>query len=271
VARYRALSATFLTGVIPAITALALGLSIWLLITSFWPDFSTAHLRLAWPFLMRTFVFTLVSATFQVAIGLLAALTILWVARSQLSRLLLTTIFLVPYAIPASIVGLAFRFGLGPQSAWAIAMSNHFGIAPDYWLFENAMFVATVVSIWQFFPFSFLICYLTLLSIPESMLRSARIDGAGFIRILVDIALARIWPVLLAVFLLRIVFMMVKFDTLFIFTEAILSDSDVATIELARAISGSTSPELNVIAWLLQASAFGVAIIYFRLNQRSIG
>jgi len=149
-------------------------------------------------------------------------------------------------------------------------MRSLLGVPPEFWLYEHPMAAAVVASIWQFFPFAFLLSYLALRAIPPATLRSAQLDGAPFLRMTRDIVIARIWPVLAAVFALRLVFMLVKFDTPFVFTETIESDSDVATIELWRAIDGSTSPELPLIAWGLQILAICCSAIYLWARRGSL-
>jgi len=187
---------------------------------------------------------------------------VLWLARSRISQLALITVFLLPYAIPATVIGLVMRFALGPQSAWAEMMSRLAGIPPDFWLYRHPFEAAIFASIWQFFPFAFLLSYLALRTVPPILLRTAQLDGAPFLRMTYEIILVRIWPVLAAIFALRLVFMLVKFDTPFIFTEQIDSSKDVATIEVWRAIQGSPSPELSIIAWGLQLPAIAIALLY---------
>jgi ABC-type sugar transport system permease subunit len=223
---------------------------------------------LALPFLARSLVFAAITAAAQTTLGVLAALTVLWLARRRVSQLALITIFLLPYAVPASVIGLVFRFTFGTDSAWATTISPLLGVPVDYWLYAHPLRAAGLATIWQFFPFAFLLSFLAIRSIPREVLRSAQLDGAPFWRLLRTIVLARIWPVLASIFALRFVFMLVKFDTPFIFTETIASSQDVATVELWRAVAGSGSPELPVIAWGLQLTVIALATGYVIAQRR---
>jgi ABC-type sugar transport system permease subunit len=263
------LAVRIIIGLPLVIMSLAVLSVFWLLLTDFWPEPSARTIAVALPFLFRTATFAVVTTTGQFALGLLAALCVLWLARSRWSQLGLITIFLLPYAIPASTIGLAFRFAFGPDSVWAAWASPLFGVEPQFWLYDNALKASMVACIWQFFPFSFLLFYLALKTTPAATLRAAQLDGAGFTRITLNVVLGRIAPILAAVFVLRLTFMLVKFDTPFVFTETIATLDDVATVELARAVIGSPSPELPVIAWALQLTAFLVAITYVGLRRRA--
>lgn len=258
---------TYLPQLLMAAVLLLVG---WCLSTEFRPELARENFELALPFIGRSVAFAIATAAGQTLLGLLAALSVLWLARRRLTQMIMLTIFLVPYAIPASLIGLVFRFALGGQSAWAQMSSSTFGIPSDYWLYAHPLRAASLASIWQFFPFAFLLIFLALRSIPQEVIRSAQIDGAPFSALLRDVVLARIWPVLASVFALRIVFMLVKFDTPFVFTETIASPEDVATVELWRAFSGSSSPELAVIAWCLQLLVLFVSLTYIAAQRRRL-
>jgi len=260
--------ARILIGLPIGLMGLCVVLVLGVLVGDFLPAITSENLGLAGPFLLRTIAYALITAMGQVLIGLLAALTVLWLAKRRLSQLVLIVVFLLPYAIPATVIGLVFRFGLGSESMWAQYASPFFGVAPTYWLYDHTFEAAILASIWQFFPFAFLLSFLALRSIPTQTLRAAQIDGAPFHHILAAIVLPRIWPVLAAILSLRFIFMMVKFDTPYVFTETIQSAHDVATIELWRAIAGSTSPELSLIGWGLQLMVLFVAASYVWVRAR---
>lgn len=260
--------ARLLIGLPAGLMAISLLRVLWLLVAQFTPALSSETMALAWPFLARSLIYALVTSSGQVLVGLLAAFTVLWLARSRASQLAMITVYLIPYAIPASVIALAVRFALGAQSAWADIVSPIVGVEPGFWLYQNTFTIAVLVSIWQFFPFAFLLSFLALRTIPSETLRAAQLDGAPFMAMVRDIVLRRIWSVLMAIFGLRLVFMLVKFDTPFVFTEKIASVHDVATIELWRAIGGSTSPELTVIAWGLQLFVLSVSLLYVSAHRR---
>ncbi len=263
------MSARLLLGIQIALLAGSLVLVLQLLITGLPSGWSGENWLLAAPFVARSLIYAFVTAATQVAVGLAAALTILWLTQGRRAQLILITIFLLPYAVPATVIGLVFRFGLGAESAWAEAVSPIFGVPTTYWLTEHAFEASILASIWQFFPFAFLLCFLALKSLDPQMLRAAQSDGAPFRAMLSHIILARIWPILVGVFTLRLLFMLVKFDTPYVFTELINSLDDTATVELRRAVVGSNSPELGLIGWSLQLCALVVAVAHVFLQRRT--
>lgn len=253
-------------------TLLVLPLSLVLiaLVKDYRPDLSSEGWGLARPFLGRTLIFALASTVGQMIVGVAAALTVLWTTRSALKQTIVIAVFLLPYAIPASVVGLSFGFAAGPQSYWAEMMESVFSIPPGYWLYDHPLLSAVAASIWQYFPFAFLLTLLALRTIPADTLRAAQLDGATFSSITSKIVLRSIWPVLLAIFMLRFVFMLVKFDTPFVFLEKIATRDEVATLELWRSVRGSDSSHLGTIAWMLQLSAIAIALLYARIHRRGV-
>jgi ABC-type sugar transport system permease subunit len=260
---------TRLLTIIPyGIMGITLLLVLWRLATEFALVVNVETVTLALPFLVRSVVFATLTAAAQTLVGLAAALTVLWLARRRITQLALITIFLLPYAVPASVIGLVFRFVVGTGSAWATTMSPLVGVPPEYWLYSHPLRAAGLATIWQFSPFAFLLSFLAIRAIPQGELRSAQMDGAPFWKLLESVVLARIWPVLASIFALRLVFMLVKFDTPYVFTEMIASADDVATVELWRVFKGSGSPELPIIAWALQLTVIGLATGYVFAQRR---
>jgi multiple sugar transport system permease protein len=210
------------------------------------------------PILGRTLVFALFSSAAQTIIGLLSALAVLWCARSFWERIALVACYYLPYAVPSALVGLAYRFAIGPRGSFAEVMRAVFGIDPAFWLLENPLVAATVASAWQFAPFAFLLSYLALRSTPRRYLDAARIDGAPFWSLLIDIVLRRILPILISIFFLRLVFMIGKYDTPYIFTKGISSIEHVASVEIYPAFQ---SDAIRGLPATLTLVVFGLSVI----------
>lgn len=218
-------------------------------------------------FLLRTAIFATITALLQTILGLAAALSVLWAGPRPRVRLLLITLFMLPYAIPSSLIGLSFKFALGAEGWIAAAAEAALGWPRDTLLGPNKLAVAGLASVWQFFPFAFLLFFLSLKSTPQAQLRSARLDGAPAAAMLIEIVLGRIWVVALSILFLRLAFMLVKYDTPFVFTVAMASEDDVATVELAKLLQGSSSLDLVALAWSLLGLSLAVVTGYLLVER----
>lgn len=189
----------------------------------------------------RTLYYATASSVLQVLLGLMAALSVHWASRGWLKPVFVT-ILLAPYATPSALIGMVYRFLFGMNGDVPRLFERWFDTLPETWYVLHPVTASVAASVWQFFPFSFLLLYVALAGTPTAQLKSARLDGAPFWVLTWRIVLRRILPVLLAVFVLRFIFMLVKFDTPYIFTEAgLASPADVATVEIYAAFRGSTT------------------------------
>ena len=218
--------------------------------------------QFATPILWRTICFAALSAAAQTTLGLLFALAVMWIARRPLQRFLLITLIFVPYAVPSALLGLAYRLALGPRGDIAGAISNTFGISPQFWLLNHPLATTTVAVTWEFAPFAFLISYFALRSIKPQTLVAARADGGRFLDTLLRIVLRPIWPIVATTFALRLIFMLGKFDTPYIFTKLISSTVHVASVEIYPAFQASSLRGVSLLAVGLFETSIAVCAIY---------
>lgn len=128
----------------------------------------------------QTLLFTLVVIGVSYLFGLSAALVL---QRSFRGRGILRTIFLIPYALPAFAGIITWKFMLqrdtGAVNALLFETLGLTDSAPFWLLGGNAFWSLVVVSIWQQWPFAFLMLMAGMQSIPEELYQAAAIDGAS--------------------------------------------------------------------------------------------
>ena len=112
---------------------------------------------------------------------------------------LFRAVYFMPYMIAPVVVGIMFRQILapdGPLNALLIGI----GLAPlaIEWLNgpTSALFSLTAVALWAFFGLGVLTYLSGLATVPQDVVEAARLDGAGFWRLLVSIAMPLIKPVI---------------------------------------------------------------------------
>ncbi|MDB5522313.1 MAG: binding-protein-dependent transport system inner rane component [Rhizobium sp.] len=108
-------------------------------------------------------------------------------------------VYFLPYMIAPVVVGIMFRQILapdGPLNALLIGI----GLSPlaIEWLNgpNSALFSLTAVALWSFFGLGVLTYLSGLATVPQDVIEAARLDGAGFFRLLFSIAMPLIKPVI---------------------------------------------------------------------------
>ncbi|NJK38161.1 MAG: sugar ABC transporter permease [Oscillatoriales cyanobacterium RM2_1_1] len=133
-----------------------------------------------WQSLWNTAVFTGISITIELVLGMAIALTL---QQNFRGRGLVRTAALIPWALPTAVMGLA----------WAWIFNGQYGIVNDLlqrlglistqitWLGEptRAMFALIVAEVWKTTPFIAVLLLAGLQSIPQDLYEAYSIDGAA--------------------------------------------------------------------------------------------
>jgi multiple sugar transport system permease protein len=129
---------------------------------------------------LNTLVWTVFSTVFAFGLGFAAALAL---DRAFLGRSLLRGILLIPYVISAVAASYIWRWlyhsDVGVISAFALAtgLTDHKLNFLDNT--STVMASLIVVNVWKEFPFAMIMMLAGLQTVPEPLLRAARVDGAG--------------------------------------------------------------------------------------------
>ncbi len=155
-----------------------------------------------------------VLATMFIALG--AALLLRRQGRiHSFTRVLL----ILPFVMSPAVIGVSFRFFLNPEYGvlqhvlgWLIP-----ALQGKVWLSDAKLAMLAVVAsdVWHWAPYMTLMILGGLAAVPKETEEAARVDGAGAMRVFLDITLPQIWPVLGVVAILKSVFALKAFDTIF--------------------------------------------------------
>ena len=169
--------------------------------------------------LVVTLVYSVSGVLLSLIIGLAAALLL---NRSFRGRALARGIFLFPYVAPA--VSLAFIwkwmlnpvYGVGNWTLVETGIIQH----PIAWLSVEPLALFTVILFegWRYFPFDMLFILARLQAIPHELYEAADVDGAGAGQKFLYITLPELKYILAALFLLRFIWTVNKFDDIFLLT-----------------------------------------------------
>jgi len=223
-----------------------------------------------WNAWQQTIAFTAVSSLLETAVGMVLALVLFETFRG---RGLIRALVLVPWAIPTVVTSRMFGWLFDGQSGLVNYVLLKLGLIDGYINFLGsttwAMPAIVVADVWKTAPFMALLILAGLHTIPNSLLESARIDGASSWRIFTAIRLPLLLPSLLIAALLRSLDAFRIFDLPYVLTGGGPADSTetLSTFAYKRLFSGlqlgygSTIATAMFLTEVIIALLFGAFII----------
>ncbi len=171
-----------------------------------------------WHSILVTAEYVVISVGAEMILGFLIAY-FLYNRNSRLRDVLLV-FMIIPMTITPSIAGLVWRLNFHPIYGMVNQfLGMTFGIAPDWYSYNLALWSLIIVDIWQWTPFISLISLAGLLSIDDSIIESAKVEGANRFQLIRHIFIPLIKPVLLIGFMMRLMDNLKMFDVPFSLTE----------------------------------------------------
>jgi multiple sugar transport system permease protein/raffinose/stachyose/melibiose transport system permease protein len=150
--------------------------------------------------LLFTLKYALIISVGQIVLGYALALLYVFVLRQ--SSVFIRTLVFFPVVLPTVAIALLFGkfFAISPQEGPINSIIGLFGAPAVDWFAtgENAFIVIVIMDLWRSMGFFAILLYAGLIEIPEEVLDSARIDGAGGIRLVWHIVVPVSLPVLMA-------------------------------------------------------------------------
>jgi multiple sugar transport system permease protein/raffinose/stachyose/melibiose transport system permease protein len=150
--------------------------------------------------LLFTIKYTVVLLICQIVFGYLLALFYIFVLRR--SSTIIRTLVFFPVVLPAVAVALLFNklFAVAPQVGPVNSLLQLLGMSPVDWFATGtgAFVVIIVMDLWRSAGFYAVLLYAGLVDIPNDVLESARIDGAGGWRLVRHIVLPLSKPIVIA-------------------------------------------------------------------------
>lgn len=196
------------------------------------PDFPQAFIGVenyVWAFLEEpafwnavwvTTLFTFVTVVLTTVMALAFALLL---APGGRFRVGVQSLLILPFAMSPALIGVSFRFMFNPEFGLFDAFFGTLlpGLADVSWLSDPtlAFWVVVMADVWGWIPFLTLVLIGGLASIPQETIEAGRVDGASSVRILRDITLPQLRPVLAVVIILKAIFSLKTFDLVYMLTN----------------------------------------------------
>ena len=141
--------------------------------------------------------------------------------RPFVGKNLVKTLFLLPMVATPIAVGMVWQLIYEPT----LGIANHFlkalDISPVLWLVNKKMVLNSIIfiEVWEWTPMVMLIVLAGLAGIPSEIYESAKVDGAGPLKLTTRITLPMLAPTLIITALLRIIDALKTFDIIFATTQ----------------------------------------------------
>ncbi len=167
---------------------------------------------------------TLYFAALTVAFGTILALGLALVLNEQFpGRGLARVLVLLPWAISPVVNGVMWKYLFNGEFGLFNAILARLGVIQHYinWLDSpvSSLTIAAVATTWKELPFLTLILLAALQSMPESLFRAAKMDGATAWDRFRHLTLPHLRATLLLVILLEIISALQVFDLIYVLTK----------------------------------------------------
>lgn len=224
--------------------------------------------------LFFTLKYVIVISTGQIILGYLLALLYVFVLK-KLSTFVRTMVFF-PVVVPTVAIALLFNkfFSVSPQEGPINSLLGAIGIGPIDWFAtgDQAFVVIVIMELWRSMGFFAVLLFAGLIEIPDEIIDSARMDGAGGWRLVRHIVLPMSLPVLISTIIFSLNASFKVFDTI---------------IALNNGGPGTTTTPLNllmyktafqfgnygygsVLALVITILCLSVTLLIFRSSRRDL-
>lgn len=221
-----------------------------------------------WTAARNTFIVVNVVVYVELLLALGMALLMASLGRG---RVILFAIILVPYGISEVVGVLAWRFLADPN----IGLLTH-GLAaigiPFNWPLNPIAAIALIctISIWHHLPFTFVILYAAVISVPRDIYEASRVDGASALQQLWNITLPLIVPAALLAIVFRYIFAFRMFSEVWLVTQGgpVRSTEVLGTYLYRTGFSYADFGAAAATGWLMVLGSLLLAAFYLRTMYR---
>jgi multiple sugar transport system permease protein len=171
-----------------------------------------------WRSFWNTFAVVNVVVYGELAMGLGVAMLLGgWVPCKRL----VIAILLAPYAVTEVTGVIMWRYMLEPDVGMIQYALKSIGLPQIDWSIEpvQALAVVAFLAIWQHLPFTFLILYAAVTTIPNELVESAKMDGASPWQTFWHVKLPIMLPAIFVAVIFRYIFAMRIFSEVWLLTE----------------------------------------------------
>ena len=228
---------------------------------------------LFWKSVLRTVSFTAISVA---AVTLIALLVALLLNEKFRGRRILSTVILIPWAIPYIADALMWKWIYDSGYGALNGLLYQLGLLEKYivWLGDQqkTMWLIANAFVWKEVPLAAILLLVTLKSIPEDLYQAAKVDGATVWRRFVHITLPSMRPGFMLVLIYETMVAIRHFDLFFVLTEGGPGDASHTLswhiyVETFRSLAFGAGAAMSYILALI---TFALAYFIIRILGRNL-
>lgn len=187
-------------------------------------------------------------------------------------RMILFAVILVPYGISEVVGVLSWRFLADPNIGLLANAFRAFG-GNFNWSrnVADALMLICTISIWHHLPFTFVILYAAVISVPRELYEAARIDGATALQSFWNVTLPLIMPAAVLAILFRYVFAFRMFSEVWLVTAGgpVRMTEVLGTYLYRVGFRFSDFGAAAATGWLMVIASLVLASFYLRTMYRA--
>ncbi len=171
-----------------------------------------------WGSMLRLFYLSFLTVAIQYALGFAIAL-FAW--KGIAARRFFRVLWLIPMMTTPSLMAIIWRSIFTEDIGALNGILSRVGLNPVNWLTESgpANIAITIVEVWQWTPFMFLILLAGLLSLPKEPFMAAAIDGASAWKTFARVTFPMMAPISIGAIMIRLIDASKIFDSVFTMTR----------------------------------------------------
>jgi ABC-type sugar transport system permease subunit len=226
--------------------------------------------RYFWSALSHTIVFAISATVGTVGLGLLLAIAI---SRRVPGHGIFRFAFYLPVMLPMTVVAALWariyepNYGLLNSALNAIGL----GFLAQPWLGSLDLALPSIIAvcIWQYAGFPMIVLLAAIEGIPEELHQAVTLDGATEWDRMRYLIIPMIWPVLVSISVIQIIFSLKVFDIVWVMTKGgpAESSSVLGTYLYRRAFEQQEYGYASAVAVAMFAVIFTVTYLYYRLTK----
>jgi multiple sugar transport system permease protein len=224
-----------------------------------------------WDAMKTTVLFTVVSVSLELAIGLGMALVMHQAFRG---RALLRAVVLVPWAILTVVTAITWRTIFEPELGFVNTTLSALSLPGGdvVWLGEEGYALAVMIfaDVWKTAPFMALLLLAGLQGIPDELHDAAKVDGANTWQRFRSITLPLLVPAITVALIFRTLDALRIFDLPYVLTKGANGTETLSLIAQTELVANRNTGFGSALAVLTFITVMGISFLYIRFMGGNI-
>ena len=228
-----------------------------------------------WDSVGRLIQYLVFGACLEVLLGTILALTLYELVKSQLARVVILIVLVLPMMLPPSIVATLWKFLLQAYNGAVNHLLIKIGILGPMerieWLDAGlSLWSLTMVDVWQWTALPLLIVYSGRVSLPPAIYEAAKVDGASQFMVLRRLTLPLLKEIIAIAFIIRFMDAYKFVDKVYVMTSGGPAQSSELPVFIAfqKGIREVEIGEAAAYAWIIFAVAMVLITLFLKYLKK---